>query len=435
MPNVLIVDDDPDVVGLVRTTLGLAGHQVLATTELAKVVPLAVAARVEAVILDVLLPGFTGYDAYRALRGNPRTAGIPVLLLSSLASGADRVRGLTAGADDYLAKPFAPVELVLRIGRLMQPRGPAAEDGPATLAGQLAAVEERLTWGETLGGATVGRYELIDVLGRGGMGVVARAWDPRLQRQVAVKLLHAGPGSSAGEESDRVHRLLLEAIMVAQVSHPNVVAVHDVAEASRGGFVAMELVEGCTLEAHLRSVGVLPAAQAVPLAAALFRGLEAAHRRQLVHHDVKPGNLLLGHDGSIKLTDFGVAELTSATRTGGDLVAGTPGYLPPEVIQGAPFETAGDLFAAGVVLYQCLSGELPFSGATLEDTLVRTVYGDPAPLAPNADVMPELEGLVRSLVAKDPSNRPGSAGEVADQLERMCIRHGWRWTAPAAIAA
>ena len=153
-----------------------------------------------------------------------------------------------------------------------------------------------------------------------------------------------------------------EAVTAARFSHPNVVAVYDVEESPEGAYIAMELVEGISLERLLLQRGRLRPAEVIPLGAAIARGLAAAHARDIVHRDVKPANVMLGRDGSIKVTDFGIADLIAASVRADGLVFGTPGYLPPEALRGAGHNRAGDLFALGVVLYECLAGVKPFGG-------------------------------------------------------------------------
>lgn len=433
MATILVVDNDPDVVNLTRAAMALAGHEVITTLDRHKIVPLATAANVAAVVLEVVLPGFSGYDVLRALKASTKTASVPVLIASVMSSGGDRVRGLYEGADDYLSKPFVPLELVLRLERLISQRISAANrpEGEAErLKAALARIEALRGEGRALTDVLLGRYQVTDVLGEGAMGTVFRGWDPRLQRAVALKTIRLVEHIVDGDPSERVHRLLLEAMMVAQISHTNIVAVYDVGHAKDAGFIAMELVEGTSLENLVSGHRGLGPEAAVPLAAGIFRGLAAAHAHRLVHHDVKPGNVLLGTSGSIKLTDFGVAELMSSWAKDSERVFGTPGYLPPEAIRGEGYDEVGDVFSGGVILHQCLTGVRAFTAATVEETLVKTVR---EPLSPpsrsNAAVSPELDQLVADLTAKHKVQRIQTATEAADRLERIALDRGWKWDA------
>lgn len=260
------------------------------------------------------------------------------------------------------------------------------------------------------------------------MGTVYRGWDPKLQRAVALKTIRPDPKSVGADRSEMVHRLLLEAIMVAQVSHPNIVAVFDVGDASDVGFIAMELVDGVTLQRHLGRVTRLPVDQAVPLAAGIYRGLAAAHENRLVHHDVKPGNVLLARGGSIKVTDFGVAELMSSWVRESRQIYGTPGYLPPETLRGHGYDERGDVFAAGVILWQCVTGSAPFAAESPEATARRTLRLALPQLSTQAPGVPaELDVLMRELLCREREQRLATAAEAAERLEHMAWSYGWRW--------
>ncbi|HEY4593012.1 MAG TPA: serine/threonine-protein kinase, partial [Thermoanaerobaculia bacterium] len=276
----------------------------------------------------------------------------------------------------------------------------------------------------------LGRYQVIELLATGGMGAVFRGWDPRLQRPVALKTLRlTGVDLPSEKRAQRVEQLVREAVTVARFSHANVVAVYDVAESPEGAYIAMELVEGISLERLLLQRGRLRPEEVIPLGAAVARGLAAAHARDIVHRDVKPANVLLGRDGSIKVTDFGIADLIAAASRADGLVFGTPGYLPPEALRGSGHDRAGDLFALGVLLYECLAGVKPFGGLEVSDVVQNTLFGAMKPLRPRVqgDLPEELELIVLHLLERDPAVRLSSAAAVADELDRLAARLGARW--------
>ena len=307
---------------------------------------------------------------------------------------------------------------------------PAGRDEIDDLRRSFEALRRGLDERRALDDVFLGRYQVIELLATGGMGAVFRGWDPRLQRPVALKTLRLAGGDLPPEKrARRTEQLVREAVTAARFSHANVVAVYDVAESPEGAYIAMELVEGISLERLLLQRGRLRPAEVVPLGATVARGLAAAHARDVVHRDVKPANVLLGRDGSIKVTDFGIADLIAAATRADGLVFGTPGYLPPEALRGSGHDRTGDLFALGVVLYECLAGGKPFGGFEVSDVVQSTLFGTVKPLRPRVEgeLPEELEVIVLHLLERDPALRPSSAAAVADELDRLAARLGARW--------
>lgn len=423
MAKILVVDDDPDALLLVSHALEEAGHQVVATSDPTRIEQSVEENGVDAVVLDVMMPDVSGHDALRALRRQPRTGGVPVILLSARADGPDRIQGLRHGADDFLSKPFEPEELVLRVERLLVQSGPRSrsEVAETLLDGHL---EESLRRGEVVRPFSLGRYQVLDVVGRGGSGLVFRGWDPWLKRPLALKTVGfhgrspAGPGGSP---------ILHEAVTVARFNHPNIVTVYDLGGNERFAFIAMEFVHGTSLARLLARHGKLPPDQIVPLGLAVAEGLDAAHAHRIVHHDVKPGNILLGRDGSIKVSDFGVARLLTSLQEEEGTVFGTPGFLPPEMLLGAPYDELGDLFGLGALLFQAATGELPFTGRTVRD-LVRSTLRDATPSVRvfEPEIPWEIDRLLGDLLQKEPEERPRSAREVVERLRALGRREDWR---------
>lgn len=414
MSTILVIDDDPDTLLLVAHTLESAGHRVISSSDPFQLGPLVETYSADAVVLDVLMPGLSGHEALRALRESPRTGGVPVLLLSARAAGQDRVFGLRQGADDFLSKPFEPEELILRIERLT-----ALRAKPHNLGG--SNLERSLREGRVIGPLFLGRYQALELIGEGGSGFVFRGWDPWLKRPMALKTLRFEPheDGTGGTVAD----LLREAVTVARFSHPNIVTVYDAASDAQVAFIAMEYVDGPSLAHYLQRFGKLPAEQVLPIGLQIARGLAAAHSHQIVHHDVKPGNILLGPDGSIKVSDFGVARFLTAFGGEDELhIFGTPGYMPPEILLGQPYTPAGDLFGLGVLLFQCLTGEMPFAGDQVKQVLLRTISSyTPSPRDLEPGVPVDLDQLVRDLLRKDPADRPQSAAEVVQRLEELQV--------------
>jgi DNA-binding response OmpR family regulator len=440
MSRILIADDNPMTLSAIHLALEVFGFEVVPTSDPSRVVELAAAEKVDAAVLDIVMPNLSGFDLVHALRSNPATAAIPVVFMSGLGHGSDRVRGLREGADDYLVKPVEPAELALRLERLIERRRAEQEEraAPAVAAdipaADVASLEQHLREGSPLVGFRVGRYEILSVLGEGATGTVFRGWDTKLHRTVALKTIRMSRPALDSERSEMVSGLLREAVAAARVQHPGIVAVFDIVDAGSLAFIVMEFVNGMNLELYLRAGKALDAPQVVPLGAVVARALASAHAQRVIHHDLKPANVLLGRDGSIKVSDFGIAEFLSSLLQARDRVFGTPGFVPPECLHGEPYDEKGDLFALGVTLYACLTGTSPFWGATIGDTVRNTLEVDPPSPRERYTGLPlELDDLVMSLIAKERVRRPASAAHVATRLERLGEQHGFRWQPSMAI--
>ncbi|SEG86908.1 serine/threonine protein kinase [Actinacidiphila yanglinensis] len=272
------------------------------------------------------------------------------------------------------------------------------------------------------------RYRLDTMLGRGGMGEVWRAWDLRLHRPVAVKVL---AGSSPAAE-DAVARLRHEARTAARLSDPHAVSVYDVGTADGCCFLVMELVPGRSLAQELREEGPLAPARVAEVAAQTGAGLAAAHQRGVVHRDIKPSNLLVDEDGSVKIADFGIArgggDETTAAATRPGTVLGTSLYLSPEAAMGWSAGSPADIYGLGCSLYELLTGRPPFTGEHPVAVLRQHVEEDPVPprrLRPQTP--PEMDAYLLRMLAKQPELRP-TAQDVADWF----TNGAWQEEIPAA---
>ncbi len=427
MAKLLVSDDDPQVLELVSLVLEGAGHSVVTTADPSTVCRLANESDPDAIILDVNMP-VSGFEVLNELRENETTQGLPILFLSGLGESEDRVRGLREGADDYLVKPFEPQELVLRVERLVswsERSGPVARrnsDTDETGSGRLKKPRKRGELPERLG-----RYEVLSVLGQGSMGTVYRGRDPRLERPVALKTIRLESAGDSEHRLELLDRLRREAVTIARFNQPNIIAVYDMGNADDTAFIAMEYVEGPSLRDYLLKRGPLPPEYLIPLASSVARGLAVAHAGEVIHRDVKPGNVLLGYDGAIKVSDFGLAFVVSKMTEDSTEISGTPGFVPPEVMNNIPYTEAGDVFGLGATIYQSLTGVHPLAGASLRETIMNTMRGHFKPLThylPDLDL--ELVDLVSCLLSPDPEARL-SAGKVADVLEAFAADHGYRW--------
>ena len=276
-------------------------------------------------------------------------------------------------------------------------------------------------------GDRLGRYQILSELGAGGMGVVYRALDERLDREVAIKVLP----EEVADETDRLARFELEAKAVARLDHPNILAIHDFGTEEGVAYAVTELLEGENLRETVLS-GTLTPRKALLLGQEIATGLAAAHEKGIIHRDLKPENIFLTTDGRVKILDFGLTKLThpetdiveaaelptEASATAAGVVMGTPGYVSPEQLRGKPADARSDIFALGVVLYEMLSGTRPFAGTTADEVSAATLKDDPAPVSERVNkIMPGVGTIVSHCLEKRPEERFQSAHDLIFALQ------------------
>ncbi|MFJ8649061.1 protein kinase [Streptomyces sp. NPDC093546] len=272
------------------------------------------------------------------------------------------------------------------------------------------------------------RYELSTVIGQGGMGQVWTAYDGRLDRRVAVKLLRPDHMAAATAAEEMRRRFVRECRVTAQVSHPGLVTVHDAGSDGDDLYLVMQYVEGADLADHLAEHDPYPWQWAVAVAAQLCGVLAAVHAVPIVHRDLKPRNVMVKPDGTLTVLDLGVASVidtdtTRLTHTGSPV--GSPAYMAPEQAMGGAVGPYTDLYALGVLLHELLSGNVPFAGSTALGVLHRHLYEPPLPVRRLRPEIPEaLEALVLRLLAKDPQHRPSGAQEVYEVLAPLLPARG-----------
>ncbi len=277
-------------------------------------------------------------------------------------------------------------------------------------------------------GSRLGPYEILSPIGAGGMGEVYRAKDPRLSREVAIKVLPA----SFSQDADRLRRFEQEAKAAGLLNHPNITAVYDIGTHDDAPYVVQELLEGETLRSLLAG-GRLPQRKTIDYALQIVHGLAAAHEKGIVHRDLKPENIFVTNDGRVKILDFGLAKLTHTEETAQatnlptasagtepGVVMGTLGYMSPEQVRGKPADARSDIFSFGAILYEMLSGKRAFHGDSAADTMSAILKEDPPDLSlTNQSVSPGLERIVRHCLEKNPEQRFHSAHDVAFALETL----------------
>jgi eukaryotic-like serine/threonine-protein kinase len=260
-----------------------------------------------------------------------------------------------------------------------------------------------------------GRYRLVELLGQGGMATIYRAHDTQLGREVAIKLLRP----EYLRDPDFSSRFRQEAQNAASLSHPNVVTVYDYGEDPSGPYIVMEYVDGEDLATILRRNGALPPNQAARIAAAVARALAASHARGIVHRDVKPGNVLIGRDGRVKVVDFGIARaLAEAQMTLPGTTLGSVHYFSPEQARGESATNESDIFSLGIVLYEMLTGQRPWEGDSAAGVALARLSGPvPDPALVRGSIPPDLAAITRKAMARLPADRFASAATMAEALE------------------
>jgi serine/threonine protein kinase/Tol biopolymer transport system component len=289
-------------------------------------------------------------------------------------------------------------------------------------------------------GTKLGRYEIQELLGVGGMGEVYCAQDLRIRRNVAIKVI---PSSFAADQ-ERLHRFEHEVLAAGSLNHPNILTVYDVGVQDGSPYMVTELLQGQSLREKLRG-GAIPIRKAQDYSLQIARGLAAAHDKGIVHRDLKPDNIFITNDGNVKILDFGLAKLASVDATAKDAtqtilsdpgtVIGTVGYMSPEQVRGRSVDARSDLFAFGATLHEMISGHRAFSGGTAADIMSAILHQDPPNLiGTNQIVPPALERIVRHCLEKNPEERFRSAHDIAFDLESISTLSSSTSLSPAAEA-
>lgn len=262
----------------------------------------------------------------------------------------------------------------------------------------------------------IGRFRIEGVLGRGAMGIIYRAHDPAIDRKVAIKLVRADL-LDGDERADYIERFQREAQVAGRCAHPNIVAIYDFALHEGNPYLAMEYIDGVTLQQLGQRPGGFTPAETVSLGGQILDGLDAAHALGVVHRDIKPANIMLTAQGRVKVTDFGISRLDTSNLTGPGGVVGTPSYMSPEQCRGAATDARSDLFSTGIVLYELLTGTKPFAGTSQHEVWNKLLHEDPPDSTVlNPDAAPNIHATIRCALSKNPADRFQSAAAMAVSL-------------------
>ena len=267
----------------------------------------------------------------------------------------------------------------------------------------------------------IGRYEILAELGRGAMGVVYKARDPKIGRTIAIKTIKLADKAAESETDKLRERLFREAQSAGRLSHPGIVTIYDVDEEAGLAYITMEFVEGKTLETQMDSAPVRDFGFVSDLLRQTASALDYAHSKEIVHRDIKPANIMVTPDGGIKITDFGIARISSSKLTQTGTVMGTPSYMSPEQVRSDPTDGRSDQFSLAVICYELVSGQKPFSGESLTSVMFKIVSADPtAPREMNPRISEELDAAILRALSKDADERYPSCREFAEAAARGC---------------
>ena len=416
--TILVVDDLPANRDLMARRLERSGFRVLSAASGPEALELVRRGSVDLVLLDIMMPGMTGFDVLRTLRATRSSAALPVLMVTAKTDSDDVVEALSLGANDYIFKPVDYPVALARIQKELRTTQAVRSEAATT-------VEPRSPAQAVPGSVLGGRYRLDAAIGGGSFGTVFRARHLELNRDVAVKIL----ATSAGTDPEALARFRREGDSACRVQHPNAVAVFDFAVNPGGvAYLVMELLEGHSLEKELEERGPLQPVRCAEIVVPVCAALAAAHAAGVVHRDIKPSNVFLHRtkQGELpKVLDFGIAKLAAGSAIGQRLtidgsLLGTPAYMAPERFRRGPYGSKSDVYSVGVMLYEMLAGRLPFIPSSADPLALVAMQAeeDPPPLRlRRPDVEPPLEGLVLSALSRDPELRP-----TADQLARRLAR-------------
>lgn len=422
MAKILLVDDDLQMANMVEDWLAFEGHSIDAVNSGLLGWEKLRGGKYDLLILDWDLPDLNGIDILKRYRASGGES--PVLMLTGHTNVSDKELGLDAGADDYLTKPFHMKELTARLKALMRRAEPKTSYVKPLGSGN----EDILKLGQLAGTQLAARYEFVDVLGHGGMGLVFKAIHPLMEKFVAIKMLLS---SELAPES--IERFKREAKAVSRLDHHNVVTVHDFGVTEHGlPYMVMEFIEGKSLEDLLAEEGPLPLVRALEICAQSCEGVGHAHEMGVLHRDIKPGNIMLkvqtGNRETVRVLDFGFAKLkepdskkaVALTQVG--TIMGSPPYMSPEQVRGKPLDERSDVYSMGCVIYETVCGRPPHTGQEAMEVMLKHLEEPIAPIStwrPDLPAGSALECLVFRALQLDPACRFQSMVELADELRAI----------------
>jgi len=291
---------------------------------------------------------------------------------------------------------------------------------PAQVSTDIGAEETVVVQEAPQSKPTLGRYEILEELGRGAMGIVYKGRDPKLDRLTAIKTIRFTDDFDEDQATKIREQFYREAEVVAKLSHPNIVTIYDVGEDLDLSYLAMEYLEGESLENYASLDSLLPIRKAIDVTIQVCDALEYAHQRGIVHRDIKPANIMILKNGLVKVTDFGIARATASSKTRTGVIKGTPYYMSPEQISGMKVDGRSDIFSLGIVFYQLITGELPFGGENLAAIMYQITTVEPEPPTKyNPKIYKAAVAILDRALEKSLESRYQKAKQMGDHLRLL----------------
>ncbi|MFB0565356.1 MAG: protein kinase [Candidatus Aminicenantaceae bacterium] len=266
----------------------------------------------------------------------------------------------------------------------------------------------------------IGKYSVVEELGKGAMGVVYKALDPDINREVAIKTIRFDLVSEGTENEEVLKRFIKEAQSAGKLTHPNIITIYDVGREKDMTYIVMQYVEGQSLQKTITSGKKFTTQEVTQLMSQLCDALDYAHQNGIIHRDIKPGNILIDREGMPYLVDFGIARIETSTLTQSGTILGTPSYMSPEQVMGKKIDSRSDIFSLGIILYELLTGKKPFDGESITTIIYKIVNEEPTPLVKvRKNMPPGFEHLIEKALAKDPQDRYQACAELNADLHEL----------------
>ena len=425
--SILVVDDEAGARREAAATLAGLGYDVAVAADAQQAFDMVDSRRFDLIITDLDMPDVDGLELLETIRTAEVDA--DVLIVSGKGSIGLAVLAMKMGAANFMEKPLTEEKLTAEVRRIFRSRregsDPGAGSNPRPSAkppSSLHDIHAQLEAGSSLPEPTVGRYIIRGTLGVGGMATVYDAFDPLLDRPVALKTWHAHQAKDFGSRKVFIERFRREAQAAAMLTHPNIVAVHDFGEDTEREalYLAMELVEGPTVLELVAEHGAVAVPRAVNLAFQIADALEAAHSHGIVHRDVKPANIIVQAGDQAKVLDFGVARLRNSELTESGVICGSVAYVAPEILRGDATDHTADQFSLGILLFEMITGRRLFSGSEFAPIAQAILDSTPPKLADaGVDAPADLQAILDRLLRQDPTGRYPDESELLDVLARV----------------